>query len=87
MSRGTQVRLVREWFRARSTGLSGGAFWVGITGTVALGIAGCTHHLLNEQRPAAATAATADLGPTDAGTRPRVRMLTAQTLIVDAGFL
>ena len=32
---------------------------MGITGTVVLGIAGCTHHLLGDHHPAAATKATA----------------------------
>ena len=72
------MRSVRDWIRARSTGLFGGAFWVGVTGAVTLGIAGCTHHLLNDHHPAAAQVPTVDLGPADAGTRPRVRMLTAQ---------
>ncbi|MDB6045299.1 MAG: hypothetical protein JWM63_3850 [Gammaproteobacteria bacterium] len=77
MSRGTQVQTVREWFRARSTGLVGGAFWAGVAGTVTLGIAGCTH-LLSDHHPAAAAATTQDLGPAEAGTRARVRLLTSE---------
>lgn len=49
--------------RTRSSGAFSGAFWVGVTGALVLGIAGC--------KPK-------DLGPVDAGSVPRARFMTAQ---------
>jgi Protein of unknown function (DUF1592)/Protein of unknown function (DUF1588)/Protein of unknown function (DUF1585)/Protein of unknown function (DUF1595)/Protein of unknown function (DUF1587) len=70
------VQSVRKVLRARSTGLFGGASWAAVAGAFALGVAGCTHYL-GDHRPAGAATAE-NQGPADAGTLPRVRLLTSQ---------
>jgi Protein of unknown function (DUF1592)/Protein of unknown function (DUF1588)/Protein of unknown function (DUF1585)/Protein of unknown function (DUF1595) len=83
MSRGTQVQSVQEVVRIRSTRLFGGAFWAGVAGTLALGVAGCAHYLGNHSAASATTAKntapTAE--PENAGTPPRVRLLTSQQYV------
>jgi hypothetical protein len=74
------VQSVRKVLQARPTGLFGGASWAAVAGAVALGIAGCTHYLGNH-RPDGGAATAENLGPADAGTPPRVRLLTSQQYV------
>ncbi len=57
--------------------LCGSFLWAAVA---ALGIAGCAHYLADGKPPAtvAGTAASQNTGPADAGTVPRVRLLTSQ---------
>lgn len=54
----------------------GGLFWMGVTGALVLGVAGCANYMTD--RRSADTQPAADLGPVDAGSVPRVRFMTAQ---------
>ena len=58
----------------------GKVVWWAVAGAIALAIAGCAHEM-SDQKPqahAAAAGQPVDMGPTDAGTLPRVRLLTSQ---------
>ena len=78
------MQSVQDKVRVATGRRPGGAIWWGVAGAVALGIAGCSH-FLGDQKPAsaasrtqAAAAGNQDAGPADAGTLPRVRLLTSQ---------
>jgi Protein of unknown function (DUF1592)/Protein of unknown function (DUF1588)/Protein of unknown function (DUF1585)/Protein of unknown function (DUF1595)/Protein of unknown function (DUF1587) len=77
------VRSVRETMRIRSTSLLGGAFWAGVAGTFALSVAGCAHYLGDHAKSGATTSQNSAQipEPENAGTPPRVRLLTSQQYV------